>query len=672
MISRLFSQALRVLFLPLLSFGVLHAAVLDWTNGGATNNWSDADNWSSGSVPGTADSVEISNSYDIIVDKSATIGHYYDNSPNGSLTIGDGTSSVTLGFSDSSDGTFRLGSVAAAEGEVFSLYIKNNATLAGTKTGDPFSIDKQVIILGWAANSNVYTKVEAGGTIKLNTPTFLSNYTVSRLMIGGSGNAEMDVDGGTVDVGNIMIANSPGSTGKVNVTSGIFKAKYMLSVGNLGGDASNEGPQGILNISGGTVSTAQLYAGQNALSSGSTGVSGKSVASGVINVTNGTLTASSKTLIGYSGDGELNVSGGSASLGSLKVGYAQTHEKIKATGVINITGGTVTSGNAYLAGGTGEDTSTWVWYDKSGTEGTMKISGGSYTSSGTVYVGHDGDGKVYISGTGSFAANAVSLGYNTTGTGLLEIQKVTGSLYRNNGTTLTTISGNNGKGIVRFNYAGAMNFENVMSGTNLRVEHVNKGVTTLSGGSSYAGGTLLSAGVIIASNQTAIGSGLLEVKGGTLNSAVSSISTGSIEMTSGAIGLIDNSATVTTLTGSYAMSGGNLQMDIISTNVFDAFAGNGGALALTGGTLTLSGYQGYEGVLGVEGYEYAIFSGFEAMGEEIVDGGVITINGYDKSNWLAKIKTDGTLYFVTRPIPEPSSVLLFGLASAVMAARRKR
>jgi autotransporter-associated beta strand protein len=195
--------------------------------------------------------------------------------------------------------------------------------------------------------------------------------------------------------------------------------------------------------------------------------------------------------------------------------------------------------------------------------------------------------------------------------------------------------------------AGKMTVGHVMSGVG-SLTKVGAGTLQLNSASnSYSGGTLVSDGLLIVSNSTAIGPGPVTVQGGALDILASGA--GDLALGAGA---------------SFTMTSGTL--NLLLGTVFDRILGSGGAtFATPGGTLALD-------VTGT-GFDYAssyqVFAGFTSG----TTAGV-AISGYDTAAYNASLSDSGLLSFSA--VPEPASLALVGLASAASAygvlKRRRR
>jgi T5SS/PEP-CTERM-associated repeat protein len=103
---------------------------------------------------------------------------------------------------------------------------------------------------------------------------------------------------------------------------------------------------------------------------------------------------------------------------------------ISGTGALNVSNGTVTNDNGIVGASFGSN-------------GTVNVSGGSWVNTSDLIVGYLGTGTLTLNGTGSVSSNATTLGFINIGTGTLNL----------NGGTLTTgqVSEGFGSGTVTFN-----------------------------------------------------------------------------------------------------------------------------------------------------------------------------------------------------------------------------
>lgn len=589
-----------------------------WNGAAGDDRWMNEGNWANSILPTSTESLSFNapakGVYEIIIDGAAGVG---------SLSVQD----------------------------KLNLVIKAGGTLSSTG-GASNSWTNNTMNFGWGANSLSVLTIEDGGTYDASTA--YSKYTYIGL---NGGSAIVNIDKGGVFKGSARAANlynlggyyvSIGNGGSALVNLNGTMTGYNISVGHnnsagtfgslvddLPDDEKYNGKMIMDDDSALLQATGELNVGHTFGSYGILILNAGTAKGGSIKVGN------QKDSRGY-----LQMNGGLLSATNQYVGYQSG-----ATGILELNGGKIDA-TTLILGGSAAGTTDGIYYEA--TEGTMIVNGGEINVT-TLQVGNKGKGTLEI------ATNQVQLNHRTTAG------------------VLTNITNGGGDGTVKFTYKeSSLAFANNMSGTGLKVVHDSAGTTTLSGNSSYQAGTYLNDGIIIAAHEKAIGNGMLYVQGGEFqfDGSIAKVSTGGVQLTSGTMAMMDDIAQEMALTGTFSMSGGSLELDILSLNLFDHFTGKGGALTFTGGVLDLSGYEGFEGIVSGKvktGNIYALFSGFAAMGEEIVDGdGVLTINGYDKTNWTAKIDVNGNLVFESTNIPEPATAALGLLGIAGLLMRRRR
>lgn len=472
-----------------------------------------------------------------------------------------------------------------------------------------FNSTKMKFYIGLNEGSEGTVTVNTGGSFYIANGGSLEGTHAGVLIIGQGGKGTFNVFGGDVDVRHAWLgASTANGYGEVNVTAGTFKARTNMNIGN------NYAANGVVNVSG-TGLVQGMYVA----------VGNQGEATGIINVSgNGTFTGTSRIRLG-----------------------SETGSK----GIINVTDdGRVGSASVFVANATPSG-------EYGAAEGTINLAGRGTLAANTLYLGQGGTGTVNIN-----SETAVVERYS--GEGIVTIQS---------GTAATA------DGILHFNYgAGTYSMAHtigVISGNNhytkIKVIHNATGTTTLSGNSVYANGTYLNAGKIVADHNKALGNGILYINGGTFEMSATNhtLATGGVDLTTGTMNLQNDEVDQITLTDAFEGKGGVYSLDILSDADFDQILASGGLLSLANMTITLSGYSDFEA------YEdgYQIFSGFAALSEEIVDRlGTVTINGYDKENWEARIDTTGRLYFIeATPIPEPGTASLSLVLLGTLALRRR-
>jgi fibronectin-binding autotransporter adhesin len=127
-----------------------------------------------------------------------------------------------------------------------------------------------------------------------------------------------------------------------------------------------------------------------------------------------------------------------------------------------------------------------------------------------------------ITGTGSLektGAGTLTLTASNSYTGGTLISA--GTLQVGNGGTNGAITGNvTNNAALAFNRAGSLSFTNVISGSG-SLTKLGTGTLTLTASNSYAGGTVLSGGALLVDDDSALGSGTLQLGGGTTFGVVS-------------------------------------------------------------------------------------------------------------------------------------------------------
>ncbi|MGI9176467.1 MAG: autotransporter-associated beta strand repeat-containing protein [Pirellulales bacterium] len=303
---------------------------------------------------------------------------------------------------------------------------------------------------------------------------------------------------------------------------------------------------------------------------------------------------------------------------------------------------------------------TLILAGDNGGSGSWNFSGGRFTvAQGAVRLtvanalGNSGDAYTVSPGGSlefSFPGTAAAIG-QVTGSHIVSGSGVAGAGALRTLSGTVTLTG--GAGSIALPAAaafgvdsGKMTVGHVMSGVG-SLTKVGAGVLQLnSAANSYSGGTLVSDGLLIVSNSTAIGPGPLTIQGGSLDILAS----GAGDLALGAA-------------APFTMTSGTL--NLLLGTVFDRILGSGGAtFATPGGTLALD-------VTGT-GFDYAagyqIFSGFSSG-----TAAGVAISGYDTSAYTALLSDSGLLSFSA--VPEPASLAMVGLATAASAhylSRRRR
>jgi autotransporter-associated beta strand protein len=174
---------------------------------------------------------------------------------------------------------------------------------------------------------------------------------------------------------------------------------------------------------------------------------------------------------------------------------------------------------------------------------------------------------------------------------------------------------------------------------------VGAGVLQLnSAANDYAGGTIVSAGTLIANNSSALSTGNVTVNGGLLE--ILSSGAGTLTLGSGA---------------NFSMTDGSVGL-LLGTSFDRIMASGGGAFSITGGSLSLD-------VSGA-GFDYndsyAVFSGFSSGS---VSG--LAFFGHDNANYTPTLSDSGVLSFALVPEPSTAALAVLGLALLGWSGRKQ-
>lgn len=199
------------------------------------------------------------------------------------------------------------------------------------------------------------------------------------------------------------------------------------------------------------------------------------------------------------------------------------------------------------------------------------------------------------------------------------------------------------------------------------------GTLTITGGSGYIGGTVISAGTLLVTNTTgsATGSGGVTVSNtGTLGG------TGRIDAPSQSISVSGTLAPGADSAGTLTLNAGALTLNSGSVTLFDLGTAKdlialGGSTSLTvGGTLTLNLGSGFS-----YGNTYTLFNGIDGT----VNGAYTAITGYDTTHYSANFFQSGSDYNIAfadiTGTPEPAtwaSAAFAAFAIGIMQRRRIR
>ena len=454
----------------------------------------------------------------------------------GSLEL-NGAITSTAGFT--ADGSVTLGSSANITSSG-AFQIARNAGPTVAITGDAVTLSGKEFTIGGSGNANV--TLTGASTLAASCDLFVAR-------LNGS-TSSLNVTGGAVIAqGGMLVGAAGGTTGTATVTNGSLTVSQGLVVGNGGTgtlnlagntsasfrtlDIGNGGGSGTLNISGsaslsGTIAGAVGYINVGNSNSGAVALnqSGGSVsfnswmtvglgggsndpANAQYNLSGGTISSPAGIELGSDHGGTMTISNtGAAAVGNVSIGH-----RSNGNGVLNVTGGTLTTNeitvghNANNAGGTAN--------------GVMNLSGGVTTVNGTLFVARNGagggsSGTVNLDG-GELKVNAISRG-----AGAAAQLNFNGTVIKPNAANGNFITGFDTTSVDVKAGGAIFNTDSKNIGVSTALDGVGSltktgnGKLTLSGNSSYAGGVNLNTGTLSVRHNNALGTGTIVGNGGIL------------------------------------------------------------------------------------------------------------------------------------------------------------
>lgn len=640
----------------------------------------------------------------------------------GSLTIEDGgayeSNQAILAQNAGSRGTVTMnGSATFATSGTFSIGRGGDAimTLNGTSSITSGTIGTTKVHIGENAGST--------GTLYLNDSAIWTAASGVTLVVGNNGTGNLFASGtSSISVGaDMFIGNTTGSSGTVilkdNATLEVTTVGRMLNIGYSASGAGtgslmlqDEAEATVIATNIGMNGTGSLtVAGESTFNSGTIFMQeAKSsimvAGSGTINTTGATtiyyVNPSTGAAVTVKGSGQW-ISGGAISIDSgstfnvLDEGLVSNTARttVSNTSSVTVSGDAarwtnsddiyVTAGSSFNVAGNGSVSSTKGIYVSNSTfditdtgsvtsaeswiygGGTMSISDNASLTSSDVVVGYgSGSSTLVLNDSATLKTSQVILGYNSAGT--IEINSDGVKILNTDGLTPAQIIGNTGPGSIKFQQTGSLNFANIISGANVRVEHSGLGTTIIEAANTYGAGTSITGGTIVAANSNALGSGSVSVAGGTLKISSASLDVGSLSLESGSIDMNDGIIEILNV-GNFTMTGGILKLDVLSLDSFDQLLSVSGTMMFSDGVILLNGYEAFEGnPISRIGSKYKIFDGFDSINSDS-----LVIKGYDETSWQARVESDGYLYF--NAIPEPSAyAAIFGMLALAFTGCRRR
>ncbi len=482
---------------------------------------------------------------------------FVGNGGTGSLNISNGTVSTlqsVLGQNFGSTGTANV---------TGGTWTTNGSQTIGNRGNGTFLLSNGTVT---ATESSLALNAGSTGTASVSG----GNWTVSgTASIGYAGNGTLYLSNGLFSTEFAYLGQTTGATGVANVSGGNWTNSGTLYVGFSG--------NGTLNLSGGVLSTNSTLLGSF------TG------ASGSLNLTGGVL--SSGQVAGNLGDGTVTMNGGTlrltgnqsdlfrdlASVNLLNAGGSLDTQAFTVATALGLTGngslrkignGTLSlNGNNTYAGGT-------VIRD-----GTLEVGGAVNHSGAEMVVSDSANATLRILSSGTVSASSLILasGANATGTLTSNGTIVTGGFQKGLGNGSLTFTG----GTVRLSGNATELFENFLAGEVLLNDDgveidtqahtvttalalagngflgkLGTGVLVLLANNTYSGGTGISEGTLRTESRTALGSGPVSIKSGTLD-PVGRLDVNSLTWSGGTIASeLGTSTDLLSLSGNLTLSGG--------------------------------------------------------------------------------------------------------------------
>jgi T5SS/PEP-CTERM-associated repeat protein len=358
------------------------------TNAVATGNWSDPLTWSGGE-PTTALPAVVNGGFTVTIDQSGETTNSLDvgtvtgqtgnlNMIGGDLFITDPDTvtapnlpSIRLGQAAGSTGNFTMSAgtvfIDGANPSGFAvgdLLVGDNGTGTMTLSGGDFSTNDEIVI---------GTQPGSSGTVTVSGGTFKSGGRSLLVGFGGTGTLNVKDTGFVRANFDLLVGLNAGSTATINQSGGTIEAGFMFSNAFTGAPGSTVN----MSMTGGTFNARIAY------------VMGQGQGTSTLNHSGGAINCTA-------GNGDFVVSDGNGNTSTYNVsGTASvntSHDFILGTfngsnGTVNQTGGAITTARAYRIGAD----ATGVWNISGGTMGggsvflgdfddsfgTLKISGGS-------------------------------------------------------------------------------------------------------------------------------------------------------------------------------------------------------------------------------------------------------------------------------------------------------
>ena len=299
-----------------------------------------------------------------------------------------------------------------------------------------------ILRLGGNANATGSLTIESG---TLNAYEG-SKYTQIASGIGST--ATLSVQGGQANLWKLTVGDADAAWGYLNLSSTGQLSAGFVSVGNRTGSSGivtiadsavlNLGT-GIVNIGGGSYSSAVMTVSGGAYTGGSLTVGNGTSSQGIVSIEGGATTVSGNIIVGRgdNAEGNLILSSGTVSAGGLTIGGGFSATGTAAAqgsiGHLTVSGGVMTISGTMDIAAKVVDADTQAYYDQSGgsvwaeeiyvgsnnadsltNKAVVNITGGSLTSNTFFNVGASGangnaSAQVTIGGSGTLTADTITV-----------------------------------------------------------------------------------------------------------------------------------------------------------------------------------------------------------------------------------------------------------------------
>jgi len=422
-----------------------------------------------------ADAVSITSTADIANTTAGANAKAIYNNSTGTLIISDGEVKANTGIAIYNANTGKItvsGTAKVTSANVTTTSGTINIANSGTAT-DP----RLVIEGGTVENTSTGTNGRAiynvstgtvnisGGTVSVTTGVAVYNANTGKITVSGTAKITSADANTSLNSGTIVIANSETATdARLEITGGIVE---VTSTGS-NGKAIYNGSTGAVNISGGTVSATTGKAVHSNYF-GKITVSGTAkITSANVNNTSGTIYIA--TTSGTATDARLEITGGTVENTASLQSYDARVVYNASSGTVTISGGTVqttgdssyvvnnaSTGVVNISGGTIQTTGGSARAVNNNSTGTVNISGGTVSATTGPAAYNNSTGKITVSGTAKLSSTGTSTTGGTiviadsgtttaerleiTGGSVENTSTDTGNAIRNNSTGAVTISG---------------------------------------------------------------------------------------------------------------------------------------------------------------------------------------------------------------------------------------